>query len=85
MHNPLLIFIIILMMFVQTAVQGTSISIYLANSSKIEGLIGGYYKDGQKANPSTRATNTRLSFKSWVISKELTNKTHILESLQLII
>lgn len=83
MRNPLLVFIVALMVFVQTPKQGASTSVYLANSSEMEGLTGGYYEDSRKANPSARATDTELSFKLWAVSEELTNTTDILEPLQL--
>lgn len=67
----------------KTPKQGASTSVYLANSSEMEGLTGGYYEDSRKANPSARATDTELSFKLWAVSEELTNTTDILEPLQL--
>lgn len=60
-------------LFMQTAEEGASTVVYLASSSKVEGVSGGYYKDSRPTEPSSRAEDpSTVASRLWAVSQELT-------------
>ena len=50
--------------------QAATTPIYLATSSEVDGVTGGYYSDGRQRQVSDLANNTKLARRLWAVSAQ---------------
>lgn len=54
--------------------KGANTAIYLASSSSVEGITGGYFAKRKQVNPSDEADKKEVAIRLWSISDQLTSK-----------